>query len=333
MAIYSCTLGVVSRSKGKQVCAAAAYQARERIRDERQGRLFRYRDREGEILLAAEIIMPAAAPQWDRPTLWNMAERAERRKDAQTARTIRLALPRELTHRQMLRLVRRFLKKQFVDRGLAVDFALHDKLASDGARQPHAHVLVTLRQITARGLSAKKDRETFRNSVCVTAFRKAWADAVNAALAAANIDATIDHRSLADQREAVETLLLDPGLERKDRYGLEALRISLLREPEKKSPIREWQAARRRNTIPREVALARNAAREALEVADELLDLIEDLDVQRQLQPAADAPRLDFATDYDDDLGDSPLGPDVEVEVERTPELDVPDTTPAPRPW
>lgn len=287
MAIFSASIGVISRSKGKQACAAAAYQSRESIYDKRQGQRFSYRNREGEALLAAELMLPDGAPQWDRQTLWNSVESSERRKDAQTARTIRLALPRELDLGQLLQLTRTFLKRHFVDRGLAVDLAVHDKEACDGGRQPHVHALVTVRPLSAEGLAPKKDRETFRNPASVIAFRKAWADAINAALAAANIDTAVDHRSIADQRTEVETLLADLDLEPRHRLELRAARIALLREPESKVPAWKWRIARGRNDLPQEVERTRHSASEAIGAACEILDLIEDLNHSLKQETAA----------------------------------------------
>ena len=293
MAIFSASIGVIGRSKGKQACAAAAYQSRESIYDKRQGQRFSYRNREGEALLATELMLPEGAPQWDRQTLWNSVESSERRKDAQTARTIRLALPRELDLGQLLQLTRSFLKRHFVDRSLAVDFAVHDKEACDGGRQPHVHALVTLRRLSAEGFSRKKDRETFRNPASVIAFRKAWADAINTALRSADIDAAVDHRSIADQRTEVETLLATPGLELRYRLSLRAGRIALLREPESKVPAWKWRVARGRNDLPQEVERARQSACEAIGAACEMLELIEDLN--KSLEQETGAPCNDSA--------------------------------------
>jgi hypothetical protein len=52
MAIFSCSISVIGRSKGKQVCAAAGYQARESVFDIRQKLTFTYQNRDGEELLA-----------------------------------------------------------------------------------------------------------------------------------------------------------------------------------------------------------------------------------------------------------------------------------------
>lgn len=293
MAIFSASIGVISRSKGKQACATAAYQARASVYDKRRGRRFNYRNREGEALLAAELMLPEGAPQWDRQALWNSVEGCECRKDAQTARTVRLALPRELDLGQLLQLTRSFLKRHFVDRGLAVDFAVHDKESCDGSRQPHVHALVTLRRLSAEGLSRKKDRETFQNPASVIAFRKAWADTINAALTSADIDAAVDHRSIADQRTEVETLLATPGLELRYQLLLRAARIAFLREPESKVPVWEWRAALRRNGLPQEVKRARQSASEAIGAACEMLELIEDLN--KSLEQETGAPCNDSA--------------------------------------
>ena len=73
----------------------------------------------------AEILAPRAAPEWaqDRARLWNGVEAAERRKDAQVAREVRVAIPRELRPEDGRALVRvyrtRFLGHTFTLRGMA----------------------------------------------------------------------------------------------------------------------------------------------------------------------------------------------------------------------
>ena len=282
MAIFSVSVGVVGRSKGRQVCAAAAYQARTPIFDERQGIRFQYSNRDGEELLAAEILRPAEAPPWDRQMLWNMAERVERRKDAQTARTIRLALPRELALDQMLALLRDFLKVQFVDRGLAVDFAIHDKTAADGGRQPHAHVLVSLRRLSPEGFCNKKDRTTFCGPRQLIHFRAEWAAAANQALLTAGHDCYIDFRSLADQRRCVESMIADPTVTNEDRRTLAAALHRLSRRPEPKVPACDWQHARRKGELPPDVRSARVDAQRASIEADKLYTLLRERDLVRE---------------------------------------------------
>jgi hypothetical protein len=82
----------ISRSSGGSAVRSAAYNAREAIEAERTGEVFYFRHRDApdqhEVLLPAE----AAALFAEAGILWNAAEAAERRKDAQVAREIVLAL-------------------------------------------------------------------------------------------------------------------------------------------------------------------------------------------------------------------------------------------------
>ena len=59
--------------------------------------------------------------------LWNAAEAAERRKDAQVAREIVLALPAErgVTDEDRIELARSFAAQHFVAKGLAVQLDVH----------------------------------------------------------------------------------------------------------------------------------------------------------------------------------------------------------------
>ena len=90
-------------------------------------------------------MLPKGAPQWmaDRERLWNAVEDGERRKDAQLAREIMLALPVELSDDKQLELLRSYVQKQYVDRGMVADVAIH----RDNPENPHAHVMLTMRAL------------------------------------------------------------------------------------------------------------------------------------------------------------------------------------------
>ncbi|MGO9719245.1 MAG: MobA/MobL family protein, partial [Methylocella sp.] len=96
MAIYHFSAKVIQRAAGRSAVAAAAYRAAARLFDERLGRTFNYSAKAG--VIHSEILLPDGAPgRWlDRVILWNEVEAFERRKDAQLAREVELALPREL---------------------------------------------------------------------------------------------------------------------------------------------------------------------------------------------------------------------------------------------
>ena len=138
MAIYHFSAKIFQRSTGRSAVAAAAYRAGSRIFDERLRRTFNYSSRPG--IIHSEILLPEGAPErWrDRALLWNEVEAVERRKDAQLAREIELALPRELTPAEAVQLVRDFVGAQFVAHGMVADLNVISKTAGDGAPQPYA---------------------------------------------------------------------------------------------------------------------------------------------------------------------------------------------------
>ena len=100
MAIYHCSIKVISRGKGKSAVAAAAYRAGEKITNQFDGMTHDYTHKGG--VVHTEILLPDHAPAAfsDRAVLWNEVEKIEKAKNAQLAREIEIALPRELTREQ-----------------------------------------------------------------------------------------------------------------------------------------------------------------------------------------------------------------------------------------
>ena len=209
MAIFHLTTKIISRGKGQSAIAAAAYRSGEKLYDEQTGEQKHYRARE-ERILYADIMAPLHAPEWafDRNQLWNHAERAEKRKDAQLAREIEIALPHELTDQQREWLVKDFAREQFVRKGYAVDIAIHGPDADSDQRNYHAHLMVTLRQIGPNGFAKEKEtteqREAKRKHGQTREqelghWREQWANLANRHLERHGHEARIDHRSLKDQ--------------------------------------------------------------------------------------------------------------------------------------
>ena len=98
MAIQFARARYISRSTGGSAVRSAAYNDREAITAERTGELFYFRHRDAPE--HHEVLLPAGAPERFRDIgmLWNAAEAAEKRKDAQVAREIVLALPADAGH-------------------------------------------------------------------------------------------------------------------------------------------------------------------------------------------------------------------------------------------
>lgn len=193
MAIFHFSVGVVQRSSGQSVVAVAARRSGARLYDNRLGRT--HLPYPGRAPVHSEILLPDGAPErWrDRATLWNEVEAGELRKDAALARVIEVALPRELCLSEAIILVRDFARQEFVESGMVADLNVHLGVASDGEAQPHAQILLTLRRI-ANGDFGTKER-AWNDRRLLQAWRKAWADRVNARLAEAGIAARVDHRS------------------------------------------------------------------------------------------------------------------------------------------
>lgn len=204
MTIYHLSVKPVQRSKGRSSVAAAAYRAGCEIYDERTGLTHNYTKKMG--VEYTEIIVPFGVNAPSRSELWNMAEKAENRKDGCTAREYEINLPYQLTDQQRIELAQDFSHRLAEIHGIAVDLCLHKptpKEIENGSdpRNYHAHILTTTRKITNNGLTDKADIEKAgrKRKVDLLATRKLWADVANHHLKRAGLDEQIDHRSLKDQ--------------------------------------------------------------------------------------------------------------------------------------
>lgn len=152
-------------------------------------------------------MVPPGAADWlaDRALLWNTVEAMEKREDAQLAREFNIALPHELSHEQRLELVRGYVLDNFVSRGMVADIALHDPVGGKGTsdRNYHAHIMLTLRQATERGLNPVKTREWNAKELMVQ-WRSSWTRHCNDALASAGRKERVDDRTLVAQRQEAE---------------------------------------------------------------------------------------------------------------------------------
>jgi len=197
MAIYHFSIKVISRATGASAVASAAYRSASRLHDERLDRDHDFTNKSG--VVHSEIMAPDGAPEHlsDRAALWNTVEAGEKRKDAQLSREVEFAIPREMDQAQGIALARDFVQREMVDRGMVADLNVHWDIGSDGLVKPHAHVMLTMREVGEEGFGAKV--RDWNRTELVEHWREAWADHVNERLAQLDIDARIDHRSLEDQ--------------------------------------------------------------------------------------------------------------------------------------
>ncbi len=199
MAIYHFSAKVISRATGSSAVASAAYRSAERLHDDRLDRDHDFTNKSG--VVHSEVLLPDGAPErlGDRSTLWNEVEATELRKDAQLAREVEFAIPRELTQQQGIELARDFVQAEFVDNGMIADLNVHWDIGADGLAKPHAHVMLTMREVGEDGFG-KKVRD-WNKTEQLEQWRERWASHVNERLAELDIDLPPSgSRALLDRR-------------------------------------------------------------------------------------------------------------------------------------
>ena len=147
------TMKSISRGSGQSAIASAAYRAGEKLQDARYGKVQDYSKKEG--VLSKEIILPSALKNQtsiDRNSLWNIAEKAENRKDSRVAREWIVNLPHELNEKQREQLAHEFSQKLADKYNIIADCCIHrpsDAEVARGAdpRNFHAHIMLTTRQV------------------------------------------------------------------------------------------------------------------------------------------------------------------------------------------
>ncbi len=224
MAIYHFSAKMISRANGSSALAAAAYRSASRLHDERLDRAHDFSNKAG--VVHSEVMLPDGAPEHlrDRERLWNEVEAVEVRKDAQLAREVEFALPRELDQAEGIRLAREFVKAELVGRGMIADLNVHWDVGADGLAKPHAHVMLTTRSIGEDGFGPKV-RDWNRTDL-LERWRESWGEHVNRRLAELDINARVDHRSFERQGIDLEPQhKIGPAASRRPGQGLESERL------------------------------------------------------------------------------------------------------------
>lgn len=223
MAIAHFSASIVSRGSGRSVVLSAAYRHCAKMEYEREARTIDYTRKQG--LLHEEFVLPADAPKWVRSLIadrsvsgaseafWNKVEAFEKRADAQLARDLTIALPLELSAEQTIALVRDFVEKHILAKGMVADWVYHDNPGN-----PHIHLMTTLRPLTEDGFGSKKvavmgeDRQPVRtksgkilyelwagSTDDFNVLRDGWFERLNHHLALGGFDIRIDGRSYEKQ--------------------------------------------------------------------------------------------------------------------------------------
>ena len=142
----------------------------------------------------SEAAMQRAAMARVSEQLWNAVEHGEHRLNkfptrARYARSLTVALPRELDQAAQIALMQGYVRASFSDRGMVADWVIHDK--SDG--NPHAHIMLTTRDLGSADWGRKRRDWNARD--VLSGLRSDWAQHANLALERAGFNERIDHRS------------------------------------------------------------------------------------------------------------------------------------------
>ena len=229
MAMYHCSVKTIGRSGGSNVVNSAAYRSGEKLHEYQLDKTFYYSGKAMDVM-HKEIMAPEKVPEWvkDREKLWNAVEAGEKRKDARLAREIEISLPREFSVDQNISLVKEYVQKEFVDKGMVADVCMHYGMKGN-SYNPHAHVLLTMRDIDEKGFGKKNvgwnDRELLKE------WRENWAELSNKHLSLNGIDQQIDHRSLKEQGIELVPQNVELPSDAKDRLtGQRERQLEIMRE-------------------------------------------------------------------------------------------------------
>ena len=224
MALYHFNVTQVSRGKGQSSVASASYISGEKLYDKYYGKTHDYTYKEG--VLYSEVLLPAHAPERlkDRETLWNEVEEVEKHPKAQLCYSFNFALQNELSYEENEEIAKRFIKENFLSRGMIVDYAIHNPSRNDNVPNPHVHMLIPIRPLNKDGTWGQKQRreyifDEYNNPVLddkgkqkfnavpttdwgspetLNEWRKNYADIFNEAFEKKGLDCRIDHRSFAE---------------------------------------------------------------------------------------------------------------------------------------
>lgn len=235
MAFYRLSAAHISRRQGRTAVGAAAYRCGGKLYY--KDKIYDYTKRND--IIHSEIILPDNAPIrfLDRQTLWLEVENVEKRKDARTAHEFILALPRILSFKTDIIMIKNFIDF-FIEYGIVADFSIHK---GDNKEQqnieinhldinlhnPHSHILLTTRTVRQDGFNTKKARllESWGDSKLLIQLRERWADIQNKMFQQKGLNDRVSHESYTTRGiDREPTKHLGPAISEMERRGIKTRR-------------------------------------------------------------------------------------------------------------
>lgn len=263
MALYRLEMQNVSRSDGVSSVAKAAYRHRSVMVDHRTGEIHGEKSANRDDLVYAEILAPKDTPDFltkSSNDLWNFVEKTEKRKDARTAKEFKITLPTELSNEQNIALMKDFLLNHFVDKGIICDFVLHNDKDN---KNPHAHVMITTREITPNGFGKKV--RSWDEEKTLHDWRKQWSKTQNKHLKNAGLKSRVSHRTLEEQKN----IMIDLAKKAEDAKDFDksilylAKAIELDRPPMQNMSRKKWRTKEGQEQRKRDQAIRDRARADA----------------------------------------------------------------------
>ncbi|QXR26288.1 MobA/MobL family protein (plasmid) [Citrobacter freundii] len=263
MALYRLEMQNVSRANGVSSVAKAAYRHRCVMFDERTGETHGEKSLERDDLVYAEILAPDNTPDFLKKSsndLWCFVEKKETRGNSRTAKEFKITLPTELSNEQNIALMKDFLLNHFVDKGIICDFVLHNDKDN---KNPHAHVMITTREITPNGFGKKV--RSWDEEKTLHEWRKQWARVQNKHLKNAGLKSRVSHRTLEEQKN----IMIDLAKKAEDAKDFDksilylAKAIELDRPPMQNMSRKKWRTKEGQEQRKRDQAIRDRARADA----------------------------------------------------------------------
>lgn len=175
MAIFHMKIKIINRRSGRSAVASAAYRSGEKLVNDYDGLEHDYTRKNW--IEHKEIILPESAPKEykDRSSLWNAVEKIEKSSVSRLSREFEIALPKEMTLEQQIEVAKKFVEDNIISLNLCADICIHNPPVMNDRHQPidefgnptkdvnkmifrnpHAHIMTTLRPLDEVGRWQKK---------------------------------------------------------------------------------------------------------------------------------------------------------------------------------
>lgn len=166
---------IINRRSGRSAVASAAYRSGEKLVNDYDGLEHDYTRKNW--IAFKEIMLPESAPKEykGRSSLWNAVEKIEKSSVSRLAREFEIALPKEMTLEQQIEVAKKFVEDNIISLNLCADICIHNPPVMNDRHQPidefgnptkdvnkmifrnpHAHIMTTLRPLDEVGRWQKK---------------------------------------------------------------------------------------------------------------------------------------------------------------------------------